>query len=753
MTTDTHHQPDPQIDSDTCILQMAVPSPLNRTFDYLPPTHVDPRCLQPGMRLRLPFGRSSRIGIIMAITAHSRVDKDKLKPALELLDDAPVLPLDLLALLEWASRYYHHAPGNVISNALPALLRQGQPPRPQAHTVWRLTDSGRDMDPATLTRAPRQRELLQRLAAHSNGLDAAALQTLGSWRPALRSLMDKGWVTPEERYAEPPGPVSGSAAAASATPPELNPAQQHAVTAVTAALGRFQPFLLEGITGSGKTEVYFRIIEQVLARGQQALLLVPEIGLTPQLVDRFRRRFTATQVLLHSALSDRERLDAWLQARDGQACIIIGTRSAVFVPCARLGIIIIDEEHDASFKQQDGFRYHARDIAIVRAQRGNMPILLGSATPSLESLYNAEQQRYQLLALPERIGDAVTPGIRLLDVRHLPFNDSLSPQLLDIMRAHLKQDNQVLLFLNRRGYAPTLLCHDCGWLARCERCDAHLIYHHQRRLLRCHHCDAQRPLDPSCPECGSTSLLPVGHGTERIEDALHELFPDTDIVRIDRDSTRRKGSLHRLLDRVRAGHRQILLGTQMLAKGHHLPNVTLVAIISADQGLFSIDFRASERLGQMVIQVAGRAGRADKPGEVLIQTHHPEHPLLQNLLQHDYHQFARQLLAERQLTHLPPYNNMVLLRAEAVQRDMPQHFLQAAQTLAMDCGIKGVDILGPLPAAMERRAGRYRALLVIQAKERRPLHQLLARWLPQLDTLANARKVRWSIDVDPIDMM
>jgi len=731
------------------ILQMAVPSPLNRTFDYLPPEHCDVSRLRPGVRLRLPFGRSSRIGILMAISDSSRIDKARLKPALELLDETPLLPEDILALLDWASRYYHHPPGNVMSNALPALLRQGQPAQPQAITVWQLNDSGRAVDPATLKRAPRQREILSRLAAHPEGLAAAALQDMGSWRPTLHTLMDKGWVSSKEHV----NTTTEATPTVTETPPPLSPDQHQAVTAVTTSLDCFQPFLLEGVTGSGKTEVYFRIIEQVLNRGQQVLLLVPEIGLTPQLVNRFRRRFTEAQVLLHSGLSDRERLDAWLQARDAQARIIIGTRSAVFAPCQRLGIIIIDEEHDASFKQQDGFRYHARDIAIVRAQRAGIPILLGSATPSLESLYNVEQQRFQLLPLPQRIGAAVTPGIRLLDVRHLPFDAGLSPQLLETMRSHLQQNNQVLLFLNRRGYAPTLLCHDCGWLARCERCDAHLIYHHQRRLLRCHHCESQRPLDPVCPACGSGSLLPVGHGTERIEDALHELFPDTDIIRIDRDSTRRKGSLQKLLDKVRNGRRQILLGTQMLAKGHHLPNVTLVAIISADQGLFSIDFRASERLGQMVIQVAGRAGRAEKPGEVLIQTHHPDHPLLHNLLHHDYQRFARQLLAERQLTHLPPSNNMALLRAEAVQRDTPQQFLHAARQLALDCGIDGVAIMGPLAAAMERRAGRYRALLVLQADERRPLHQLLSRWLPQLDTLANARKVRWSLDVDPIDMM
>jgi primosomal protein N' (replication factor Y) len=532
----------------------------------------------------------------------------------------------------------------------------------------------------------------------------------------------------------------------------LNAAQQQAVATVQAALGRFAAFLLEGVTGSGKTEVYFRILEQALAAGRQALLLVPEIGLTPQLVGRVQAHFAVSLAVLHSGLNDRERLDAWLAARSGRARIVIGTRSAVFVPLAEPGIIIIDEEHDSSFKQMDGFRYHARDIAVIRARQDGVPIVLGSATPSLESLHNVDEGRYTVLHLPHRVGTAQTPAIRLLDVRHLAFDDGLSAQLVEAMRGHLDNDSQVLLFLNRRGYAPTLLCHDCGWLARCERCDAHLIYHQQRRLLRCHHCDAQRPVDPTCPACGSSELLPVGHGTERIEEALQSRFPDTDIVRIDRDSTRGKGRLQDLLARVGDGRRQILIGTQMLAKGHHLPNVTLVAIVSADQGLFSIDFRASERLGQTVIQVAGRAGRADKAGEVLIQTHHPEHPLLQLLIRHDYPHYARHLLDERRAIPLPPYVHMAIVRAEAVGREQPQQFLEALERQATAWQIPGVDVLGPMPAIMERRAGRYRALLVIQAGERKPLHRLLTQLVQHIDTLPRSRHVRWSLDVDPVDM-
>ena len=735
------------------IMQVAVPSPLNRTFDYLAPVGCNPGQLQPGMRLRVPFGSSTRVALIMSISDTSDIAPDKLKAALDVLDESPVIPADLLQLLNWASRYYHHPPGNVISNALPALLRQGQAAATAPVTVWQLNAAGKSVEPDSLSRAPRQRELLLILQKHPEGIDAQTLQALGSWRPALKNLIDKGWVDTNQQHPDQQAAPTPPAHTDQINRPHtLNPDQQRAVDAVTGSLDTFQPFLLDGITGSGKTEVYFRIIEAVLARNEQALMLVPEIGLTPQLVMRVQQHFAEKLVVLHSALSDRERLDAWLATRNGQARIIIGTRSAVFVPFKQLGIIIIDEEHDASFKQLDGFRYHARDIAIVRAQNAGVPIVLGSATPSLESLYNAEQGRYQLLAMKQRVGEAQTPSIRLLDVRHLAFNDGLSTKLLESVQAHLANDNQVLLFLNRRGFAPTMLCHDCGWLARCDRCDAHMIYHQQRKVLRCHHCDAQRPLEPNCPECGSEALLPVGHGTERIEESLRQHFPDTDIIRIDRDSTRRKGQLQSLLHKISSGKRQILLGTQMLAKGHHLPNVTLVAIISADQGLFSIDFRASERLGQMVIQVAGRAGRADKPGEVLIQTLHPENPLLQTLLHHDYALFARQLLAERKATHLPPYRYMAILRADATTREMPMTFLQSVAQLAASWPIEQVEVMGPIPAAMERRAGRYRSMLVIQSIDRKPLHRVLASLAQQIDALPLGRKVRWSLDIDPIDM-
>jgi len=518
-------------------------------------------------------------------------------------------------------------------------------------------------------------------------------------------------------------------------------------------LGRFHAFLLEGVTGSGKTEVYLRVIQQVIAQGRQALVLLPEIGLTPQMIARFRSRLRVPVALYHSALSDRERLDTWLMAAGGEAPVILGTRSAVFIPLQRPGLLIIDEEHDLSYKQQDGFRYHARDVAVMRARQEDVPVLLGSATPSIESLFNAQRGRYRRLALPERAGNALHPRLKLLDIRQRPLEDGMSEPLIKAMELHLAQDNQVLVFLNRRGYAPTVLCHDCGWVAKCGRCDAHLVMHHHDNVLRCHHCGSQRPAPVQCPACGSREIRVLGQGTERVEKTLQRLFSHHQVLRIDRDSTRRKGAMQSLLDKVHGGKPMILIGTQMLAKGHHLPNVTLVGVLNADYGLFSADFRASERMAQTIVQVAGRAGRSDKPGTVVIQTHHPDHPLLLSLIEHGYPAFAESLLEERRQAELPPYSSMALIRAESTQRNAAQDFLVQALQAAEKSAAPHVQLFGPVPAPMERRAGRYRAQLLIQAAQRNHLHRLLNDWIPRLEALPDARRVRWSLDVDPMELL
>jgi primosomal protein N' (replication factor Y) (superfamily II helicase) len=740
----------------TLYLRVAVPSPLRRCFDYLPPVGADLHTLQPGMRLRVPFGRSSVVAILLAITDETTVPRSRLKRVVEVLDESPVLSPALLKLLMWAGAYYQHPIGEVMSNALPTLLRQGEPPAVKGEPAWQISTSGRELDLETLRRAPRQIALLQLLAETTAALSAKSIDTVQTnWRPTMRKLVDKGWVTVMEQACLPPSP--GEIAH---TPFELNVDQAAAVAAIGQQLGSFAVSLLDGVTGSGKTEVYLSLIEQVLAQGQQALVLVPEIGLTPQLVSRFQQRFAVPIAVLHSGLSDRERLCAWVSARSGHAPIVIGTRSAVFTPFKKLGLIILDEEHDASFKQQEGFRYSARDVAVKRAQLESLPVVLGSATPSLETLHNAQQNRYSQLVLAERAGAAQHPDIAVLDVRKQPMFDGLSSALVNTLRRHLDAGGQVLVFLNRRGYAPAMLCHDCGWVAKCRRCDANMTLFNGNHRLRCHHCGSERRADPACPECTGTELRPIGAGTERLETALKHQFPDTGIVRIDRDTTRRKGAMKSLLDSVHDGSSRILVGTQMLAKGHHFPEVTLVGIVDIDQGLFSADFRATERMAQLLVQVAGRAGRAERAGQVLIQTHHPDHPLLQTLLREGYAAFAKAALEERRQAQLAPCSHMALLRAEAVDGQLPLQFLTHARQLAetlggklgMNLGVNNVQLLGPIPAPMERRAGRIRAQLLLQASERADLHRLLDPWLQQLEVDKLGRKVRWSIDVDPQEM-
>lgn len=533
----------------------------------------------------------------------------------------------------------------------------------------------------------------------------------------------------------------------------LNAQQTQAVTAITAAHG-FETFLLDGVTGSGKTEVYFHIISALLFKGKQVLILVPEIGLTPQTVARFEQRFNVPVVLLHSDLSDKKRLSGWLMARQGRAAIVIGTRSAIFTPLVNPGMIILDEEHDISFKQQTSLRYSARDLAIVRGRLENIPIVLGSATPSLESLYNAKCRKYTYLSLPHRAGEAKPPLVNLVNLRDKRLIAGLSKELLDKMREHLKSGNQILLFLNRRGYAPVLLCHHCGWMAKCQHCDAKLTLHRQPENLHCHHCGAFRRLPLKCEQCRYPELITAGQGTERIEQAIAELFPEYPCVRIDRDSAKKRGSIEKLLEKVHTRQAQILIGTQMLAKGHHFPDLTLVAIVDADSGIYGVDFRALERMAQLLVQVGGRAGRAGRSGEVVIQTHHPDHAHLQLLLKGGYHRFAQAVMNERRQALLPPFASLALLRAEAALREVTQAFLVGAKNVLDELpGIDRINLLGPIPAPMERCAGRFRGQLLLQAANRSELQAVLSLWVPVISRVKLANKVRWSLDIDPQELM
>ncbi|HSG89866.1 MAG TPA: primosomal protein N' [Pseudomonadales bacterium] len=737
----------------TPIIRVAVPSPLREALDYLPAREGPlPR---PGSRVLVPLGPRRLVGVVVEIATESALPRARMRPILEVLDPEPLLPPDLLALGRWAADYYQHPPGEVFSQILPVAARRLKTARRQDNG-WRLSADGRDRDAEELGRAPARRRALAALReGPAGGMTTAALDALGIRAAVLRTLAADGWVERVRLQELAAGAASADVPAAPRDAPlELGDEQARAVTTLRAALGGFGAFLLEGVTGSGKTEVYFAAMRTTLDAGRQVLMLVPEIGLTPQTLARIRARFAEPLAVLHSALADGVRLEAWQAAASGRARIIVGTRSAVFAPLPQAGLMIVDEEHDDSYKQQDGFRYSARDLAVKRARDLSIPVVLGSATPSLETLHNAFSGRYGHLRLSHRAGGARPPTHRLVDLnRHGP-EEGISGPLMKAMEATLGRGEQVLVFLNRRGYAPVMMCHECHWIAECPRCDARLTVHSRPAELRCHHCGTRRPLPPTCPDCGAPEPMPVGLGTQRTEATLHARFPDTPVIRIDRDSTRSATALEATLERVAAGTSAILVGTQMITKGHHFPAVTLVAVIDADGGLFSADFRAGERLAQQMVQVAGRAGRAERPGEVIIQTRHPDHPLLQALVEQGYPAFAAATLAEREDAGFPPFGRLALIRAEAPDAQAPERFLDvAARHLRAAAGILPVQVLGPVPALMARRAGRYRAQLLLRADDRGPLHRLLAATLADLDALPEARRVRWSLDVDPQDTL
>lgn len=663
------------------ILKIALPIPLRKVFDYLPPLEMPSFDLKPGVRVRVPFQSRQLVGFFLEFTTKTNLDLRKLKRIETVIDVEPILPPEILKLCFWAADYYHYPLGEVLATALPGLLRQGKP------------------------------------LEQKTGKESKSEQ--------VKEELTKPLV--------------------------LNDKQQELVKAILASLGTFSVLTVDGVTGSGKTEVYLQAIQGVLTQKKQALVLVPEINLTPQTLEHFRRRFEVPIVALHSGLTEKARLKAWLAARTAQAAIIIGTRSAVFTPLPQLGLVIVDEEHDPSFKQHEGFRYHARDLAIWRARDSAVPILLGSATPSLETLHRSFQGPYRYFNLPERAGGALLPTFRIVDVRRRPLEEGLSTELLQGLSTHLEAGNQVLLFLNRRGFSPLLMCHACGWMAVCEHCDARLTYHLNPSRLHCHHCEAQKIVPLRCEACGENELQTLGLGTERLEQVLQKHFPNFPLARLDRDSTRKKGKIETLLQDIQNGKSRILLGTQMLAKGHHFPNVTLVGVVDSDYGLFSSDFRSAERLGQLLLQVAGRAGRSTKPGEVWIQTHHPEHPFIQLLQQGNYRQIAEALLQERERASLPPYTSLALFHAEAHRQGEVEHFLNQVKKLAQNLSAP-VSVRGPIAALMARRAGRHRMQLLLQAEQKKTLQAFLRRLLSQVEELKTKLRIHWAIDVDPLEL-
>lgn len=729
------------------IARVALPVPLDKQFDYLVPAHLFPII---GGRVSVPFGPKKLVGIVTALVSESDFPLGQLKEIHAVLDNQPVWPDKLYSLLQWCSQYYQHPLGDTLANAMPSVLRKGKSADFSSIREWVITEAGRNQLMAGLDKRSVQRNrLMYRLengaVSHQQLLDEEFTSAV------LKGVEQKGWV--EVREIQPQVLAWPKEIEAQVDKPRLNQEQAIAIASVNSEQ-EYACYLLQGVTGSGKTEVYLNMIKPVLERGQQALVLVPEIGLTPQTINRFRRRFTVPIEVMHSGLNDTERLNAWLSARDKVAGIVIGTRSALLTPFADLGIIIVDEEHDASYKQQDSLRYHARDVAVMRAAKENVPIVLGSATPALETLHNALTGKYHHLQLTQRAGASVPTTNHVLDVKGQYLESGLSAPLIAEMRRHLQEGNQVLLFLNRRGFSPALMCHDCGWIAECRRCDAYYTYHQNSSEMRCHHCGSQRPVVHHCQSCGSTQLVTVGVGTEQLEKQLAQLFPEFKAIRIDRDSTRRKGSLESALQAIKKGEYQILIGTQMLAKGHHFPDVTMVALLDVDSSLYSSDFRAAERFAQLFTQVAGRAGRSSKPGEVYLQTHHPDHGLLKALLTKDYNHFAQTALAERKVAMLPPYSYLTLMRAEAKQSQTVEDFLRQVRHTLESHPLFNANclVLGPTPAPLAKRAGKFRWQLLVQAQSRPLMQKLLTSARPAISILPLASKVRWSLDIEPQDL-
>ena len=726
------------------IVRVALAVPLPRFFDYLYLPDLTPIV---GGRVLVPFGSQKRVGIVVDLPASSDVAKEKLKPIIDVLDAESLFNSTTWDWLAWSANYYRAALGDVLFQALPVKLRHGESAVKNDRTFWRITDLGKQaLESGELKRAKKQIEALnllltQYLEKGNNEISSAIWSTLKgkdyveeivvpteqkSWQQALG---DNPLVNIDNRLT-------------------LNKQQALAFSQLLFQEG-FNVWLLEGVTGSGKTEIYLQYIEEVLKKGKQVLVLVPEIGLTPQTVRRFQARFNVEIDVLHSNLNDTQRLNVWERARTGQSAIVIGTRSALFTQFSDLGLIILDEEHDGSFKQQDGWRYHARDLGIVLAQKLNIPILLGSATPSLESVNNVQNGKYHHLVLSKRAGNATALRQFVIDLKHQRIQNGLSEPLLKRMQEHLEKGNQVLLFLNRRGFAPVLLCHECGWIDECHHCEKPYTYHQHQRVLRCHHCGAQKTVPMQCGHCGSTHLVTTGLGTEQLEETLKARFPQYNIARIDRDSTARKGKLEGYLEDIQQGKSQILIGTQMLAKGHHFPNVTLVALVNVDNALFSLDFRAEERLAQLYVQVAGRSGRAEKQGEVVLQTHYPDHPLLTTLLEKGYQAFAEETLKLRHNMGLPPFSFQALFKAQCRHSEEAENALSQLASFFYEQKIEGLQVLGPIPAPFSKKAGLYRWQLLLQHASRKQLQAALSRYSPEL---IKSSQVRLILDVDPLDL-
>lgn len=729
------------------IAEVALPVPLRCLFDYKIPDTLAGR-LQTGARLVVPFGRRTLTGLVVGVKHSSQIPDAKIRSALKLVDDEPVVSGSLFRLLNWVADYYQQPLGEVIRVALPGCYL----PRPSdLEKTYQLSGSvAAEKIMKSLARAPKQQKIAALLLQKDHPVSSRQLEKkFSGWRNALNSLIEKQLV--EVTVDQRKWPVQ--ALIHEPELPKLSEEQQGAIAKIGSCTDGFVVSLLQGVTGSGKTEVYTRIAAKVLGAGKQILVLVPEIALTPQLVSRFEQRLGLRAAVLHSSLSEKARRLSWRAASNGQARVILGTRSAVFAPIPDIGLIILDEEHDMSYKQQEGVRYHARDVAVMRAKQENIAIILGSATPSLESLANVMKGRYQLCELKRRVADAVMPEIHLLSLDQLKVYQGLSMTLIKAIEKNLKRKQQTLIFINRRGFAPIVICRHCGETATCQRCHARLIYHSDGSL-QCHHCGGLESAGDVCRSCGANTMTKLGQGTQRIERVLKDFFPQARIARLDRDVTRKKDKLESVLETMLAREVDILIGTQMLVKGHDFPMVTLVGIINADQGLFGLDFHATESMIQQLIQVSGRAGRAKNQGKVLIQTHFPEHPLYAHICRHDYSGFALRELKTRQQAGFPPYHFLALIRAWDKAESAPLNFLASVKAMSVELQreFPMVKVLGPVYSPMAKLKNLYRAQLLVSSSSRAARQQFLKQWIGRFEGCRSVKSVRWSIDVDPVDL-
>lgn len=727
------------------VFSFAIDLPLYHLFDYSVPDSIS---CQAGQRFLVPFGKGEKVALLVAAPSKSTQDIKKLKPVNVVLDDIPLLSPMIMQLASWMAGYYCQPLSEVLFHCLPRYCRQPRSVKPTGLHYWVAKNSDPGVIQKLQHKAPRQFQILQAIVDSQQGLNASELRAIHSgWRQQVNSLQNKGLISSQWKENLPSKLQSGEQA------PNLTSSQKQIVEAITPELGMFQVQLIQGVTGSGKTEIYLELMQRVIATGKQVIYLVPEIGLTPQLLQRVRQRLGNQVISSHSAQSDSLRYQSWDQFKRGVASVLIGTRSALFSDSPALGLIIVDEEHDSSYRQQDGLRYHARDVAIKRAQMLDIPIVLGSATPSLESLHNLQKPSYHLHRLDRRPNNSTPPAIQLVDCKNSPLNSGCSPQLLKAMQKHLQQQGQVLLYLNRRGFAPVVMCHECGWQAGCYQCDARLTLHRSVNKLICHHCGFSIPPPSACPDCGAAEIFHYGVGTQQLESFLKERFSPVPVIRIDRDSVSSATPMDLKLQPVLAGDPCILIGTQMLAKGHDYPNITLVGILDADQALYSSFYRSTERLVQTVLQVSGRAGRAEKGGQALLQTAFPSHPLMRNLCSQGYSELVRPMLEERRLLGFPPYARAVSFIVDASELDAAMNRLQQLKKDITGLSASAdVKIIGPLPTLMTRRIGRYRAQLSILADHIRPVRVLMNELMPVIRAMRNTANSRLVVEVDPVDL-